>query len=258
MPESNVLFEKSKENPHVLVVTLSRPPANAITMQAYKDICDLFGNLDQDPAIRCVVITGSGEKFFSAGSDVKELGDLGPNSARERSRYARRAFESIRNAPVPVIAAVNGFALGSGLVISMVCDIVLACEKAKFGLPEINAGVMGGTRHLARVVPEKTMRLMALTGKMLSARELNMLGAIYQVTDQSVLMSEAMKLAGEITEKSPAGISLMKEVINLTESMDLPDGYHVETYATAIITAHPDSKEAARAFKEKRKPNFQL
>ncbi len=257
MAESNILSERSKDNPHVLVVTLNRPPANAITLQAYKDLCALFSDLEHDRSIRCVVITGFGEKFFSAGSDVKELGELSPNSARERSRFARRAFESIRNAPVPVIAAVNGFALGSGLVISMVCDVVMACPEAKFGLPEINAGVMGGTKHLARVVPEKTMRLMALTGRMLTAQALQQLGTVYQVIDRHNLMQEALALASEIADKSPAGVSLMKEVINLTESMNLPDGYHVETYATAIISAHPHSKEASTAFKEKRKPRFE-
>lgn len=257
MVQTSILSERSKDNPHVLVVTLNRPPANAISLQAYKDLCDLFGHLENDRSIRCVVITGSGDKFFSAGSDVKELGELSPNTARERSRFARRAFESIRNAPVPVIAAVNGFALGSGLVISMVCDVVLACPQAKFGLPEINAGVMGGTKHLARVVPEKTMRLMALTGRMLSAQELQQLGTIYQVIDRDDLMNQALVLASEISEKSPAGVGLMKEVMNLTESMNLPDGYHVETYATAIISAHPHAKEAANAFKEKRKPRFE-
>ncbi len=257
MVASCIHSERDQENSHVLLVTINHPPANAITLQTYKDLCDLFGGLEQDKTVRCVIITGAGDKFFSAGSDVKELGDLNPNSARERSRYARRAFENIRNAPVPVIAAVNGFALGSGLVIAMVCDVVIACEQAKFGLPEINAGVMGGTKHLARVVPEKTMRLMALTGRMLSAQDLQRLGVIYQVTERNDLLQAALTLASEITEKSPAGVSLMKEVINLTESMNLPDGYHVETYATAIITAHPNSKEAAQAFKEKRKPKFE-
>jgi len=107
------------------------------------------------------------------------------------------------------------------------------------------------------VVPEKTMRLMALTGRMVTAAELHRLGAVYEVTTRDDLMASALRLACEVAQKSPAGVSLMKEVINLTESMNLPDGYHVETYATAIITAHPHSKEAATAFKEKRKPKFE-
>ena len=205
MVASCVHSERDQENSHVLLVTINHPPANAITLQTYKDLCDLFGGLEQDKTVRCVIITGAGDKFF----------------------------------------------------IAMVCDVVIACEQAKFGLPEINAGVMGGTKHLARVVPEKTMRLMALTGRMLSAQDLQRLGVIYQVTERNDLLQVALSLASEITEKSPAGVSLMKEVINLTESMNLPDGYHVETYATAIITAHPNSKEAAQAFKEKRKPKFE-
>jgi len=128
----------------------------------------------------------------------------------------------------------------------------VAAEKATFGLPEIDVGVMGGTKHLARIVPEKVMRWMALSGKRVTAAYLERLGAIHQVVPREQLLEAALAAADEICTKSPAAVRLMKEVINLTEHMNLNDGYHVETYATAIISTHPDSKEAARAFREKR------
>ena len=136
------------------------------------------------------------------------------------------------------------------------CDIVIAAESATFGLPEINVGVMGGTKHLARVVPEKVMRWMALTGTRVSAAYMERLGVVQQVVPREQVLDAALKAADEICAKSPASVRLMKEVINLTESMNLDDGYHVETYATAIISTHPDSKESAKAFKEKRPAVF--
>jgi enoyl-CoA hydratase len=213
----------------------------------------VFQALEQDEQTRCVVLTGGGERAFVAGSDVGELGELDPNSARERSRVARKVFESIRSAPVPVIAAVKGYALGAGLVMAAQADIIIAARQASFGLPEINVGVMGGTKHLARIVPEKVMRWMALTGNRVDAAYLERLGVVQQVVEIDQVMPAALAVAAQISEKSPAGMRLMKEVINLTEPMELTAGYHVETYATSIISAHPHSKEAARAFKEKRK-----
>ena len=239
-------------HPHVLLVTIDRPPVNATNLAAYQQMVRLFSGLESDPETRCVVLTGAGERHFVAGSDVGELGALDPASALERARTARRVFDLIRTAPVPVIAAVNGYALGSGLVIASVCDIIVAAEGALFSLPEINVGVMGATKHLARIVPEKVMRWMALTGRKVSAEYLAGLGAIQQVVPRDQVVATALAIADEIAQKSPAGVRLMKEVINLTEPMGLNDGYHVETYATAIISAHPDSKEAAHAFREKR------
>ena len=155
-----------------------------------------------------------------------------------------------------MIAAVNGYALGGGLVMVSQCDIVIAADSATFGLPEINVGVMGGTKHLARVVPEKVMRWMALTGQRVDAAYLERFGVVQKVVARELLLQTAFEAADDICAKSPAGVRLMKEVINLTESLDLDSGYHVETYATAINSAHPDSKQAAKAFQEKRKAVF--
>jgi enoyl-CoA hydratase len=224
-----------------------------MTLAAHRELLAALRCVEDSPDIRCVVLTGAGDRAFVAGGDVGELGALDPATAMKRTRVIRQVFDAIRRNPVPVIAAVNGVALGGGLVMVSQCDIVIAADSATFGLPEINVGVMGGTKHLARIVPEKVMRWMALTGKRVDAACLERLGAVQMVVPRAQVLEAALEIAEDICAKSPAGVRLMKEVINLTEPMDLDNGYHVETYATAIISAHPDSKEAAKAFKEKRK-----
>ena len=229
---------------------------NAMTLDAHRALLAALRSVEDDEDIRCIVLTGAGDRAFVAGGDVGELGAMDAASALVRTRVIRQVFDAIRRNPVPVIGAINGHALGSGLVMVSQCDIVIAAETATFGLPEINVGVMGGTKHLARIVPEKVMRWMALTGNRVSAAYLERLGVIQQVVPKGQALEAALQAADAICAKSPASVRLMKEVINLTESMNLDDGYHVETYATAIISTHPDSKEAASAFKEKRQAMF--
>ena len=244
------------EHPHVLLITIDRPPLNAMTLDAHRELLAALRSVEDDEDIRCIVLTGAGERAFVAGGDVGELGALDAASALVRTRVIRQVFDAIRRNPVPVIAAINGHALGGGLVMMSVCDIVIAAETATFGLPEINVGVMGGTKHLARVVPEKVMRWMALTGKRVDAAFMERLGVVQQVVPREQVLIAALQVADDICAKSPASVRLMKEVINLTEAMNLDDGYHVETYATAVISTHPDSGEAAKAFKEKRPAVF--
>lgn len=240
----------------MLLVTIDRPPVNAMSLDAHRELLAALRSVDQDPSIRCIVLTGAGERAFVAGGDVGELGAMDAASALERTRVIRNVLDAIRRNPVPVVGAINGHALGGGLCMVAQCDVLIAAETATFGLPEINVGVMGGTRHLRRLVPDKVMRWMALTGKRVDARYLERFGGILQVVPREQVLDAALQAADAICANSPAGVRLMKEVINLTEHMDLDEGYHVETYATAIISTHPDSKEAARAFHEKRPAVF--
>jgi enoyl-CoA hydratase len=256
MTNSPVKKTRLPEHPHVLLITIDRPPLNAMTLDAHRALLAALLTVDDDEDIRCIVLTGAGDRAFVAGGDVGELGALDAASALVRTRVIRKVFDAIRRNPVPVIGAINGHALGGGLVMMSLCDIVIAAETATFGLPEINVGVMGGTKHLARVVPEKVMRWMALTGKRVDAAYMERLGVVQQVVPREQVLQVALQTADDICAKSPASVRLMKEVINLTESMSLDDGYHVETYATAIISTHPDSGEASKAFKEKRPAVF--
>ncbi len=252
MERTSIHQRRPEGRPHIALVTIDRPPVNAMSLDAHRELLTVMRALGQDASVRCIVLTGAGERAFIAGGDVGELGALDAASALQRTSVVRDVFDSIRRNPVPVIGAINGPALGGGLAIMAQCDVVVAADTATFGLPEIDVGVMGGTRHLARIVPEKVMRWMALSGKRVTAADLERLGVIYQVVPRERLLETALAAADEICAKSPAAVRLMKEVMNLTEHMTLNDGYHVETYATAIISTHADSKEAARAFKEKR------
>ena len=247
-------------HPHVLLVTIDHPPVNAMTLEVHRELLQALRltdtDTDTDADIRCIVLTGAGERCFVAGGDVAELGAMDAEKALVRTRVIRQVFDAIRRNPVPVIGAINGHALGSGLVMMAQCDIVVASDNARFGLPEIAVGVMGGTKHLARIVPEKLMRWMALTGRRVDAAHLERLGVILKVVPQARLLDAALEVAADICTKSPAAVRLMKEVMNLTESMDLDNGYHVETYATAIMSTHPDSKEAAQSFQEKRMADY--
>lgn len=252
METHNIRRTRPDGRPHILLITIDRPPVNAMSLEAHRELLAALRSVDQDPGIRCVVLTGAGDRAFVAGGDVGELGDMDAASALERTRVIRSVFDAIRRNPVPVIGAINGHALGGGLAMMSQCDVIIAADTATFGLPEINVGVMGGTKHLARIVPEKVMRWMALSGKRVDAAYLERLGVIHKVLPREQVLEAALQAADAICANSPVAVRLMKETINLTEAMGLDDGYHVETYATAIMATHPDSKEAAQAFKEKR------
>lgn len=244
----------AERDPGVLVVTIERPPVNALSLALFREMRDFFNSVSEThPQARCLVLTASG-KMFSAGADVKELSERTTESQMARSIVSRGCFDAIRRCPIPVIAAVNGPAIGAGVVVASCCDIIFASENATFSLPEILVGVMGGTRHMARLVPDKVVRYMALTGRKIDARFLERFGGIHEVTKPEELLPNVLELAADIGKNSPSAVRLMKEAINLTEDMPLNEGYRIEQLFTTLASSMPDSKEAALAFLEKRKP----
>jgi len=216
---------------------------------------DFFQSAGQDPKVRCIILTAAG-KLFSAGADVKELSERTTEGQISRSVISRACFDAIRRCEVPVISAVNGPALGAGLVIASSCDISIASETAVFSLPEVNVGVMGGTRHAARVVPDKLVRYMALTGRKVDARTMLAHGGLLEVVAPDQLMPAAYDIADEIARKGPMVVRLMKESINITEDMPLTEGYRVEQLFTTLASSMDESKEASRAYIEKREPRW--
>jgi len=225
-----------------------------LSLDLLRRLRDLFGGLTESyPKAHCVVLTGAG-KAFSAGADLKELSERSTETQMARSVVSRGCFDAIRRCTVPVIAAVNGSAVGAGLVVASCCDIVIASESASFSLPEVLVGVMGGTRHLARLVPDKMVRYLALTGRRVDAHTLARFGAVHEITTPEGLMPAALALASDIAKNSPSTLALMKDSINLTEDMPVTEGYRVEQLFTTLASSMPDSKEAALAFLEKRKP----
>jgi len=236
----------------IAVVTMDNPPVNAQNAQFNLELAYVFDTLGDRQDVRVAVLTGAG-KVFSAGADMKSragLAEVGERS--QHSRRVRESFHAIRECAKPVIGALNGPALGAGLAVAASCDILIAAEEGSLGLPEINVGLLGGGGHAQRLFGHSTLRRMMLTGYGVPGPELFRLG----VVPRADLMPRALALAAEIAAKSPAAIKLAKRALNTIEDMSLRDGYRHEQDLTAQLSDHPDAKEAAAAFLEKRKPIF--
>ena len=240
----------------IAIVTIDRPPVNALDTPTYRAIAGLFSSVADDPELRCVILTAAGSRAFCAGSDVREFKQLTPENSVRRARTIRAAFEALWKCPLPVLGAINGPALGAGLAICSYCDVLVASENATFGLPEIKVGVLGGTKQLSRLVPPKKLRWMALTGETVTAHELKNFGGVEAVVAADSLMATAVSYATKIADRSPAAVRLQKEALNLTEFMALAEGYQVEQAFTGLLSGSSESKEAASSYLEKRDPNY--
>lgn len=256
MTNQLIRAELSADHEGVLVVTIDNPPANAMKLSMFRALRDLLSNVREDyEAARCVILTGAG-KIFCAGADTRELAERTTRMQLARSEVSRSCFDAIRRCPLPVVGAVNGAAVGAGVVIAACCDIVIASENAHFSLPEVLIGALGGTRHTAQLVPNKLMRYMALTGRRVSAQDFARFGGLMEVTSREELMERAFELADHIAGLSPYGVQLMKESINLTEDLPVTEGYRIEQLYTTLASDLPDAKEAATASREQRKPKW--
>ena len=242
---------------HVAVVTLDNPPVNAYSLEFSEELIEVFDILNDTPEVRAIVITGRG-KIFSAGADIKNRANVGatPGGTYKHLRRTREVSNCIMECNKAVIAAVNGPALGAGMGPIVSADIILASENAVFGLPEIDIGLMGGVRHTMRLFPHSLARRMVLTGYRVPAAEAYRRGIIEACVPLENLMDEAMAIARTIASKSPKALSLAKRAINTVENMPLRDGYRFEQNLTVEMTRHEDSKEAMRAFLEKRPAIF--
>ena len=241
----------------VAVVTMNNPPVNAQNKQFHEDLTLVFDVLSDRDDVRVVILTGAG-KCFSAGADIKgragQKSELGDHWAH--SRRVRECFYSIMECRKPVIAAINGPALGAGLAVAASADILLASEEAQLGLPEINVGLLGGGRHAMRLFGHSKTRRLMLTGKRLTGAELYRLGVVEECVPGDELMKTAMDLALEIASKSPIAMSLAKGTLNAIEEMTLRDGYRYEQNKTGELSKTEDRREARAAFAEKRQPVF--
>lgn len=240
----------------VATVWLARPPVNAVNQAMYEEIQRLFFDIDQiGEDVRAVVLAGDG-RHFCAGNDLDEFTTLNPENARKRMFNAREAFWAIYTCGVPVIGAVHGSALGTGLAIAASCDMVIASDDARLGLPEINVGVMGGAKHLSRLVPQALVRRMFYTGEPVPAAALVAHGGVLEVVPLEGLIPTARRLAGSISRHSPVALRYAKRSLTTIEFMDLKQGYEFEQSLTGELSAHEDSKEAVAAFLERREPAY--
>lgn len=240
----------------VAVVAMARPPVNAVHVPMYDELHDLFRHVaEREPDVRAVVLTGEG-RHFCAGNDLDEFQAMTAQTCRVNMFHVREAFFAVQECPLPVIGAVHGVALGTGLALAASCDFVVAARGATFGLPEVTVGVMGGARHLYRLVSQPIVRWMALTGETISADELWRLGGIVEVTDDGDHVDRAVQMGATIAGHSPTVVSQMKECLNEVEEMGLQAGYTLEQGGTCALAEHPDAKEAVAAIRERRPPVF--
>ena len=242
---------------HIAVVTMDAPPVNAVSTQFMEEMIATFDRLNDLPEVRVAILTGAG-KCFSAGADIKARmgGHAEPGDGWAHARRARELSWSIVENKIPIIAAINGPALGAGLGMAASCDILMCSENASLGLPEVDVGLMGGGRHTMRLFGHSLTRRMMLTGYRVPGPELYRLGIVECCVPQDQLMPEAMKMAANIAAKSPLATRMAKHSAQSIEFTTLRDGYRFEQNLTNELAKTDDSKEAMRAFVEKRAPNF--
>ena len=240
----------------IATVRLSRPPVNAVNQAMYREIRQLFEHVEIFGSdLKAIVLTGSG-KHFCAGNDLAEFATLSPDNADDRMAEVRAAFFAIQDCPVPVIGALHGTVVGTGLAIAASCDFVVAADNVKMGTPEVRVGIMGGARHLARLVPEPMVRWMYFTAELVSATKLAEIGAVIEVVAPDDLLETAYRHARLVSRHSAVVLRMAKRSLNAIESMDLQPGYKFEQGLTREICGEPDSREAVRATLEQRSPRY--
>lgn len=244
----------------VATVTISRPKAlNALNVETLMELSMAFDDIECDDDVGGVILTGEGEKAFVAGADISEMSEMDVREARDFAELGQGLMNLIENLSKPVIAAVNGYALGGGTELAMSCDIILAGEKARFGQPEVKLGVIpgfGGTQRLVRRVGSHLAREMIFTGQMIDAQRALAIGLASAVHPPDKLMEAALAMMKTILANGPVAIAMAKRAINEGADLSLATGLTIERDAFAQCFAGPDQKEGMTAFIEKREPKF--
>src|SRR5215210_8041116 len=256
MSFENLLVEKRGR---VAIVTINRPDKmNALNIPTRNEILAAFDELEGDTEIRVVIITGAGEKAFIAGADINEF--AGMTAVKQRAvMKGRRAFDAVEDFPKPVIAMINGFALGGGCELALACDIRIASTKAKLGQAEIKLGIIpggGGTQRLTRLVGEGKAMELILTGDIIGAEEAHALGLVNHIVAPEELEAKTMELANKIAEMSPVALAMAKASVKNAARLNLREGVDAEVDLFALCFSSEDKEEGVRAFIEKRKPDF--
>ena len=246
--------------PGVAVVTVSRPQVlNALNAATITELLEAFERLRDDGAVRAVVLTGAGERAFVAGADIAELARLGPAEARDVARRGNALCALIAGCGKPVIAAVNGFALGGGCELAMACTLRLAADTARIGQPEINLGIIpgyGGTQRLPRLIGAGPALEMLLTGKPVTAEEARRLGLVNRVVPAAELLDEAGALAADLAAKPPVAVKFILDAVRCGTQMSLDEGCDYEAALFGVVAATEDKREGTQAFLDKRRPEF--
>ncbi|WP_027416114.1 enoyl-CoA hydratase/isomerase family protein [Aneurinibacillus terranovensis] len=238
------------------VITIDSPPVNALNQEVLSQLSDIVGNISDD--IQVVIITGAGEKAFVAGADIKEFPQLKQEAGETLCKNGQSVFQKIADLKQPVIAAVNGFALGGGLELALACDFRVASRNAQLGLPEVKLGVIpgyGGTQRLARLIGPGKAKQLIFSGEFVSAEEAYRIGLVEQLAEGSAL-EEAKKWAQTIQKRSPLAVQATKQAIDKGLELDLQEGLKIEARLFGEICLTEDKNEGVAAFFERREPQF--
>lgn len=253
----NILYE---QDGGIGIITVNRPAAlNALNRETLEELSELLDKLAKDRSVKIVIVTGAGEKAFVAGADIAAMQPMSAIEARDFSRFGQEVFDKLENLPQPVIAAINGFALGGGCELALACDLRFATGNAKFGQPEVGLGIppgFGGTQRLPRLVGKGRAKELLFSGDVIDAQEAYRIGLVNKVVAAGELMNTAKAVAAQIASRAPAAVQLCKAAINkgLDTTLAVGTAYEAEVFGLCFATA--DQKEGMSAFLEKRKPQF--
>jgi enoyl-CoA hydratase len=257
MPFDNLLLER--DGP-VALVTINRPQVlNALNRSTLDELRRLILELKHDAGVRVVILTGAGEKAFVAGADISELATQTPNPGREHALAGQHILDLIENMGKPVIAAINGYALGGGCELALACTLRIAADTARLGQPEINLGILpgyAGTQRLPRLIGKARAMELILTGAQIGASEAERIGLVNRVVPAATLLAESKKLAAELAKQSPIAMRYIIDALNHGLEMPFGDGCRYEATLFGLVAASEDMREGTRAFLEKRKPEF--
>ncbi len=252
------LIKVTRED-RLVIITITRPPVNALNHEVVDELEKVFDELAKDEKIGAVIVTGAGEKAFVAGADITEFPNLNSANGEKLSRRGQEVFQKIADFPAPVIAAVNGFALGGGMELALACDIRVVAENARVGLPEVTLGIFpgyAGTQRLPRIIPGGKAKELIFTGAMIDAAEAYRIGIADHLTAQGEAQQKAREVAAQILKAGPVAIRLAKQAVNKGLEQTLEEGQKTEAALFAELCDTEDQKEGAKAFMEKRPPQF--
>jgi enoyl-CoA hydratase len=254
----NIKMTFPYHDPHVALIQLNRPKVlNALSMELMNELVAALFTLDDNPQVRVIILTGD-DRAFAAGADIAQMVTSTPIDQINDNRF--RSWQQFALITKPIIAAVNGFALGGGCELAMSCDFIVAGDSAKFGQPEISIGTTpgaGGTQRLTKALGKSKAMLMCMTGEMIGAQEALQAGLVAKVFPANTLMQETLEIAKKIAGKAPVAIKLIKESVNKSFETSLKDGLDFERRNFYLTFASKDQKEGMQAFLEKRAPNYQ-
>jgi len=257
MTFENILLEKKNS---IAYITVNRPKVlNALNMATMEELRAAFTDAKNDAAVRVVIMTGSGEKAFIAGADIGELAKQDAVTGKEYTHRGQSVLDLIENLGKPVIACINGFALGGGCEIAMACTMRLASENAKLGQPEVKLGIIpgyGGTQRLPRLVGKGIAMQLVLAGEMITAQEAHRIGLVNEVTSPAELIPRAEAIAQKIVANAPLAVQYAMEAVNKGMEMTLPEGLYLEALLFSVACATEDKNEGTKAFLEKRPSQF--